>query len=77
MMKIKPKIVRKGGKQREGKGFSRDELKKAATSFAEALKLGIPIDRMRKTAHDENVEAVKAFLATARAASKPKGKSKS
>ena len=77
MVKIKPKIVGKGGKQRDGKGFSRDELKKAGTSFAQALKLSIPIDRMRRTAHDENVETVKAFLASAKAASKTKRKPKS
>jgi ribosomal protein L13E len=74
MVKIRPKIVRKGGKQREGKGFSRDELRKAGTSFAQALKMGIPIDRMRRTAHDENVETVKAFLASAKTSSKTKRK---
>jgi large subunit ribosomal protein L13e len=76
MMKIKPRIMRKAGKQRDGKGFSRNELKKAGTSFAEALKLGIPVDRMRRTEHEENIQAVKSFLASAKAASKPKAKSK-
>jgi large subunit ribosomal protein L13e len=77
MVKIKPKIAGKGVKQREGRGFSRDELKKAGTSFAQALKLGIPIDRMRRTTHDENVETVKAFLAKAKTGSKTKRKPKS
>ncbi|MGB9756396.1 MAG: ribosomal protein L13e [Candidatus Bathyarchaeales archaeon] len=62
MMTLKPKVFKKGGKQRYGKGFSREELKKAGISLKKALKLGIPVDFRRKTTHDENIEAVKAFL---------------
>ncbi|MGC9346322.1 MAG: ribosomal protein L13e, partial [Candidatus Bathyarchaeales archaeon] len=49
MTAIKPIIFKKGGKQRYGKGFSREELKKAELSFKEALKLGIPVDFRRRT----------------------------
>lgn len=74
---ITAKILKPDGKQRRGKGFSREELKKAGTNFKAALKLGIPIDLKRKTAHDENVEALKTFLQTKKTASKPKSKGKS
>jgi ribosomal protein L13E len=39
--------------------------------------MGIPVDSKRKTAHEENVEAIKTFLESAKAKSKRKGKSKS
>jgi ribosomal protein L13E len=74
---ITAKIRKQDGKQRLGKGFSREELKKAETNFKDALKLGIPIDLKRKTAHDENVEALKTFLQTRKAVAKPKSKGKS
>ncbi|MDI6691319.1 MAG: ribosomal protein L13e [Candidatus Bathyarchaeota archaeon] len=61
-MAFKPKIFKKGGKKRYGKGFSREELKKAGISLKEALKSGIPVDFRRKTIHMENVEAIKAFI---------------
>jgi large subunit ribosomal protein L13e len=63
-------------KQRDGKGFSRDELKKAGTNMTDALKLKIPLDPRRKTAHEENIEAVKAFVAQKKAEQKPKKKPK-
>jgi large subunit ribosomal protein L13e len=76
---IKPTILKKGGKQRHGKGFSRKELKKAGLSLNEALKLRVPVDLRRRTVHEKNVDAIKAFLETKKIASKPKkrGKSKS
>ena len=77
MMSSKPKVFKKGGKQRYGKGFSGEELKKAGLSFKEALRLGIPIDSKRRTAHEENVEAIKSFLGSMKAKAKRKGKSKS
>ncbi|MEM3730544.1 MAG: ribosomal protein L13e [Candidatus Bathyarchaeia archaeon] len=73
---LKPKVYKKDGKQRFGKGFSREELKKAGLTLKEALKLHIPIDSRRKTAHDENVEAIKTFLKNKNAKAKSKGKSK-
>jgi large subunit ribosomal protein L13e len=77
MMALKPKVFKKGGKQRCGKGFSREELKKAGINLKEALKLGIPVDFRRKTIHNENVDAVKAFMEKEKAKPKSKGKSKS
>ena len=73
-MKAKPKVFRKAGKQRCGKGFSREELKRAGLSLKEALKFGIPVDSRRKTAHEENVKTVKTFLESKKATSKSKGK---
>jgi large subunit ribosomal protein L13e len=77
MIALKPKVFKKGGKQRCGKGFSREELKKAGINLKEALKLGIPVDFRRKTLHNENVDAVKAFMEKEKAKPKSKGKSKS
>jgi large subunit ribosomal protein L13e len=77
MITAKPKVFRKAGKQRYGKGFSREELKKAGLSLKEALRFGIPVDSRRKSAHEENVEVVKAFLESKKTAPKPRGKSKS
>jgi ribosomal protein L13E len=48
MMAFKPKVFKKGGKQRCGKGFSREELKKAGLSLKEALKFGIPVRFQKK-----------------------------
>ncbi len=59
-------------KKRHGKGFSREELKKAGTNMAEALKLRIPLDSRRKTVHEENIEAVKTLVTKKKAAQKPK-----
>ncbi|MEM2995635.1 MAG: ribosomal protein L13e [Candidatus Bathyarchaeia archaeon] len=72
MMTVKPKVIKKGGKQRFGRGFSREELKKAGISLKEALKLGVPVDSRRKTAHQENIETLKAFLESKREKEKPK-----
>ncbi|NWG11205.1 ribosomal protein L13e [Candidatus Bathyarchaeota archaeon] len=77
MTMLKSKIFKKDGKQRRGKGFSREELKKAGLSLKEALKFGIPVDSRRRTAHKENIEAVNAFLNDKKAKPKSKRKSKS
>jgi ribosomal protein L13E len=77
MMTAKPKVFKKGGKQRYGKGFSREELKKAGLSFKQALKLGLPIDSKRRTTHEENVEVIKTFLENKKPETRHKGKSKS
>lgn len=77
MKLIRPKILKKGAKRRYGRGFSREELKKAGLSLQEALKLGVSVDSRRRTAREENVEAVKTFLETAKQSVKPKKKPKS
>jgi ribosomal protein L13E len=72
MTTTRPKVFKNDGKQRFGRGFSREELKKAGSSLKEAVKLGLPVDDKRKTVHDENVEAAKTLLHERRHASKPK-----
>jgi ribosomal protein L13E len=74
MHHIKPKILKQDGKQRSGRGFSPEELKKAGLNKAEARKIGLPVDLRRETAHDENVEAIKAYAEKQKAEAKPKPK---
>ena len=61
-MKLKA-IVKRKRRIRVGKGFSRDELKAVGLSVKQALKMGIPVDVRRSTMHEENVEALRSFLA--------------
>ena len=70
MHHIKPIILKPNGKKRSGKGFSPTELKKAGTNPTEARKIGLPTDIKRKTAHDENVETIKAYVAKEKSRSK-------
>lgn len=76
MHHVKPIVDKADGKQRSGRGFSLDELKKAGLNPAEAKRLKIPVDKRRKTAHDKNVKAVKAYAEKekAKVAAKPKRK---
>ncbi len=60
MMRVRP-VVKRKRKAREGKGFSREELREVGLSFSEALKQGIPIDTRRSTKHEENVKRLKAY----------------
>ncbi|MEM2099201.1 MAG: ribosomal protein L13e [Candidatus Bathyarchaeia archaeon] len=76
MHHIKPKIFKPCGKQRSGRGFSRDEIGKAGLNVAEAARLGLPVDFRRKTTHEENVEAVKAYVEKAKAEAKLRPKPK-
>jgi ribosomal protein L13E len=76
MHHIRPKILKQNGKQRSGRGFSSEELKKAGLNPTEASRLGIPADLRRKTAHDENVEVIKAYVEKKKAEAKPKPKPK-
>ena len=75
MHHIKPEVLKPDGK-RIGRGFSREELKKAGLNKAESKKLKIPIDLRRKTAHDKNVKALKAYAEKKKAEAKPKPKPK-
>ncbi len=74
MHHIKPKILKPDERQRLGRGFSREELKKAGVNLQEARAIKLPIDMRRRTAHDENVEAVKTYAAQEKTtkAAKPK-----
>lgn len=60
MMRVRP-VVKRKRKAREGKGFSREELREVGLSLSEALKQGIPIDTRRSTKHEENVKRLKAY----------------
>jgi large subunit ribosomal protein L13e len=77
---IKSTVIKRNGKQRYGKGFSREELKKTGLSVKEALKLSVPVDLRRRTVHEKNVESVKDLLKNRKTepkSRKKKGKSKS
>ncbi|MCW4046200.1 MAG: ribosomal protein L13e [Candidatus Bathyarchaeota archaeon] len=74
MHHIKPKIQKADGKQRDGKGFSLNELKQASLNKADAKRLEIPVDTRRKTAHAGNIEALKAFVAQQKSQAKPRSK---
>jgi len=60
MHHVKPTITSPNGKQKQGKGFSPNELKAAGISKQQAYKAGLPVDARRKSLHAENVEAIKA-----------------
>jgi large subunit ribosomal protein L13e len=76
MHHIKPEVAKSHGKLRKGRGFSVEELKKAGIDKAEAKKLEIPLDKRRRTTHDQNVKAVKTFAEKARLKPKPKSQPK-
>jgi large subunit ribosomal protein L13e len=61
-MEITAVVFKKDGKPKEGRGFSKEELRKAALDFKKALKLGIPVDSKRRTLHKENIEALKEYI---------------
>ncbi|MCS7103740.1 MAG: ribosomal protein L13e [Candidatus Korarchaeum sp.] len=50
--------MREPKRKKVGRGFSLRELERAEISVSEAKKLGIYIDRKRKTVHGWNVEAL-------------------
>ena len=76
MHHIKAQILKPDDKKRDGKGFSKAEVKKAGLNSVSARKMGLPVDPRRRTVHDENVEAVKAHAEKERAKPKPKPKPK-
>ena len=48
-------------RMRKGKGFSLGEIKKAGLTAREARRLGIVVDKLRKTSHPMNVQALKEY----------------
>jgi len=46
-------------KLRKGRGFSKKEIEAAGITLEQAKKLGIPIDRRRKSAYEENIKVLK------------------
>ncbi len=67
MHHVKPSIQRENGKTKSGKGFSPNELAKAGINKLQAKELGLPVDYRRKTAHESNIEALKAHAKPAAA----------
>jgi large subunit ribosomal protein L13e len=67
MHHIKPTIVSQKGKQKQGKGFSINELKAAGISKQQAQQAGLPVDVRRKSEHEENVAAIKAHTKKSKA----------
>ena len=50
-------------KTREGRGFSQKELRSVGLSLGHALKMGIGVDKHRRSIHEENVKLLKEYLA--------------
>jgi large subunit ribosomal protein L13e len=49
-------------RKRFGRGFSLGELKQVGLTVHRARKLGLYVDRRRKTVHEENIRKLKALL---------------
>jgi ribosomal protein L13E len=67
-------VLKKNGKTKKGKGFSRGELVEAGTNFRQALKWGIPVDPRRKTKHRDNISVLKRYLRSIGSEKKPKSR---
>jgi large subunit ribosomal protein L13e len=61
VMIIRPRIKHRG-RVRSGKGFSWGELREVGLSFQQAKRIGIPIDRRRKSVRKENVAILKNLM---------------
>jgi ribosomal protein L13E len=72
MADVRAKIIREQGRQRNGRGFSRMELKKSGLNLQEAARMKLSLDQRRKTIHEHNVETIKTFVATVKVEAKPK-----
>jgi ribosomal protein L13E len=66
MHHIRPTIQKPNGRTKSGKGFSPNELAKAGVNKLQAKQMGFPIDYKRRTAHDSNIEQLKAHVAQAK-----------
>ncbi|MDH5451298.1 MAG: ribosomal protein L13e [Candidatus Bathyarchaeota archaeon] len=75
-MKIRPIVRKKRNRLREGKGFSKGELRAVGIDFKQALKLKIPIDIRRKTKHEDNIKTLNHHLRSLKSP-KPSKKRKS
>lgn len=60
----KPGTRRRG--RRVGKGFSLGELQAVGLDFKRALKMGLRIDKRRRSVHKENIKVLKELLGTSR-----------
>lgn len=68
MHHIKAAITAQSGKPRLGKGFSPDELKEAGIDNGDARRLKIPVDRKRRSSHEDNIVALKGHFEKLQAA---------
>ena len=59
MKEALPLVKKKGGGYRKGKGFSLSEIREAGISVEEAERLGLKIDRRRKSRLEVNVLTIK------------------
>ncbi len=61
----KPRLLKYGGADpgvREGRGFSIPEIREVGLGVKEAMRLGIYVDKRRKTKWPWNVEALRKYL---------------
>jgi large subunit ribosomal protein L13e len=54
-------VVKTNTKFREGKGFSIAELKEAGLTILDAKRIGIYLDKRRKSCHSQNVQYLKSI----------------
>jgi large subunit ribosomal protein L13e len=61
----RPQVIKPRSKldRRLGRGFSLGELRQAGLTPEEALRMKVPIDRRRHSAHEWNVELLRSYLA--------------
>ncbi len=62
---LSPVLRKDAGKEpkmRKGRGFSKGELEAVGLDFKKALKMGIPIDKRRKTVHEWNIQTLREWL---------------
>ncbi len=50
------------GRPKRGRGFSIEETKQVGLTIDDARRMGVLVDLRRKTAHPENVEALKQYM---------------
>ncbi len=63
----RPRLLKYGGAdpgKKIGRGFSKGELEAVGLTFRQALKLGIPVDKRRKTVHDWNISILREYLSS-------------